>query len=103
MGKDQSSRRLTIYYYPITEDTNTQDILKYVDKYRIDVVLHQDLVINHEKYWKDGKTLPYVQIGRYHKLLNKEEITKKLEHSLNGTMKIQHIKMCGIQLKAVLV
>lgn len=86
MGKDQSSRRLTIYYYPITEDTNTQDILKYVDKYGIDVVLHQDLVINHEKYWKDGKTLPYVQIGRYHKLLNKEEYVDAIKATNDTTV-----------------
>lgn len=86
MGKDQSSRRLTIYYYPITEDTNTQDILKYVDKYSIDVVLHQDLVINHEKYWKDGKTPPYVQIGRYHKLLNKEEYVDAIKATNDTTV-----------------
>lgn len=80
------SKWLTIYYYPITEDTDTQDILKYVDKYTIDVVLHQDLVIDNEKYCKDGKTLPYVQIGRYHELANKEEYVDAIKATNDTTV-----------------
>lgn len=81
-----SSRSLTIYYYPITEKTTTDVILNYVEKYGIDVVLHQDFVIDHDKHKNVNKPIPYVQVGRYHQNLDLEVYRDLIKATNDRTM-----------------
>lgn len=81
-----SSRSLTIYYYPITEKTTTDVILDYVEKYGIDVVLHQDFVIDHDKHKNVNKPVPYVQVGKYHQNLDLEVYRDLIKATNDRTM-----------------